>query len=850
MSVRSAPGATAAPGAVNEFVGRTDEMRRIASLLADSVRLLTVIGPGGIGKTRLVAEALSRLEGQPRQVYWVRLDRLARDADAAAIEDELARAVIGADFSGRSAREAMVDTLRAMAGPGRALPVVLVLDSCEHVLDSAAAVTAELLEAFGELTVVVTSRTQLGWVDEYLVPVPPLSRQQAVTLFRGRAAVAGHPADDPAQLPIVEEICRHLHDHPLCIRLAAARLSRRTLPMILDELSGGPGDSRLDWTSATGPAADPRHSGIGAVIAWSVDLCEARERLLFERMSVFAAGHEQTRSNDDEAPGGGAGAELAAIVAVCADDTNAGLAPGDIEELLERLVDRSLVTLHLGAESARYSLPESFRLFGARRLRARADERISLIARHRRYYRDRVLRAGSQWFGAGEPEILEWARISWDNLELAVHGALEDDDAATAGLEIAVGLIAVRVPFFRGSLRESRRWTEHALAADRAPASLRVTALAMLAWICLCQGDHDEAGNLLDRCVALCGADPEERAERSGDRELPAPVDFARGCELMLVHRDPRAVAVFARARARATAAGDLCGAAQCELFEALAAAFLAEPEPALRITGRHLENAVAANARWARSWAELARAIALIRCGDPERALPLGRNALAAQLAMRDAWGTVWAVHIRAWALGATLSTIDGSARGADELRVERATEIARLIGGAATLRARLGVRLDSLGPFAAETETAAETARAVLRPAAFATAEREGAALRPEFREVERMALGILSMTRLPAGHPVWRQRPSRWHELSAAEQDVAVLAAAGWTNTAIATRRGSSIRTVDVQMAAVLHKLMIGTRADIAALVPAGYRDAVAAAAARRPRRSRRRAPRPGA
>ena len=225
-------------------------------------------------------------------MYWVRLDRLARGADAGAIEDEIARAVVGADFSGRSAREAIADTLRAAAGPGRALPAVLVLDSCEHVLDSAAAVTAELLEALGELTVVATSRTPLGWFDEYLVPVAPLSRQQAVALFRGRAVDAGRPVDDSAQLPIVEEICRRLHDHPLYIRLAAARLSRRTLSAILDELSGGPGDGRLDWTSGPDSAADPRHSGIGAVIAWSVDLCEARERLLFERMSVFAAGHE------------------------------------------------------------------------------------------------------------------------------------------------------------------------------------------------------------------------------------------------------------------------------------------------------------------------------------------------------------------------------------------------------------------------------------------------------------------------------------------------------------------------------------------------------------------------------
>ncbi|MFQ6228394.1 hypothetical protein [Nocardia sp. NPDC002869] len=158
-------------------------------------------------------------------MYRVRLDRLPEGADATAIDEELARVVVGADFSGRSAREAIVRALRRPAG--RVLPAVLVLDSCEHILDSAATVTADLLDAVDELTIVATSRTPLGWVDEYLMPVPQLSREEAVALFRGRAAAAGHPVDDPAQRAIVAEICRHLHDHPPCIRLAAARLARR-----------------------------------------------------------------------------------------------------------------------------------------------------------------------------------------------------------------------------------------------------------------------------------------------------------------------------------------------------------------------------------------------------------------------------------------------------------------------------------------------------------------------------------------------------------------------------------------------------------------------------------------------
>lgn len=410
------------------------------------------------------------------------------------------------------------------------------------------------------------------------------------------------------------------------------------------------------------------------------------------------------------------------------------------------------------------------------------------------------------------------------------------------------------MPFFRGALREARRWTELALAAaaGREPVRLRGTALALLGWICLCQGGHGDTARLLDECVALYDTEPSARTgwrrEPDRDLELPAPVEFVRGGELLLVYGDPRAVTVLGRARTRAIAAGDIGGAAQYELFEALAAAFLAEPATALRITGEHLDNATRAGARWARTWAELARAIALTRCGDPAQALALGRRALAEQVAMNDAWGTVWAVHIRAWSLAGMLG--DGSGAAARELEQPRATEIARLLGGAATLRERLGVRIDNLGPFATETRAARAAAHGVLGDEAFTAAEREGAALRPESDEVARMALGTLSLTELPADHPIRRQRPSRWRELSAAEHEVAVLAAAGWTNTAIAARRGSSVRTVDAQLASVLHKLMIRSRGDIAGLVPPDHHDLVAAEAARRPRRPRRREARPGA
>ncbi len=809
-------------------------------------RLVTLIGAGGIGKTRLATEAVARFHRAKRvPVHWVRLAVLARGADATAIEEQIAGAVIETDFSGRSAWDAVLGTLRRSDAAGRAVRTILVMDNCEHVLDGAGAVIADLLDAVPGLTVLATSREAIGWVDEQLVPVPALSAEQALVLFGARAALAGHPLDRGDTGPAAA-ICRHVHNHPLYIRLAAARLSRQPLPLILRDLTGEAGDRRLQWQHGPRVGADARHRGIRDVIAWSYELCGEKERLLFDRLSVFAAGYDADVDSTDAAVQD-IGAELEAVAAVCSDDEPGGLARTEIEGLLERLVDQSLVSIHLSETTVRYSLTETFRVFAQQRLNERPAEADRLARRHRRYYRDKVVAAQASWYGPDEQVMLEWARAAWDNLQCAMAGSIATPGEAAVGLEIAAGLIALRTPFFTGSLRELRRWAERALAASRdldpEPVPLQVVTMSLIAWVGLCQGLHRDAALLLDECVARClpgTADrPNWRADPDRDLGLPAAVEFARGAELMLAHSDMRAIAVLARARARFAAEGNAGGVAMSELFEALAAAFFGTPEQALETSRAHYRNAESSGAPWASSWAALAWVIASGKHGDPNEALGLGRATLSNQLAMRDRWGAAWAVQIQAWTL-ARLVAAAGDDPAVDV--TAHARDIARLLGGGATLRAGLGVNIDNLGPFAAETGFAAETARNILGDTDFADAEREGGQLRPDFGEVAQLALGNLSMDRLPVEHPVRRGRPSPWQQLSVAEQEVALLAAAGWTNTAIAARRGSSYKTVDAQMAAVLNKLMIGSRGEIHALVPPDRRSQVTKEAARRPQRGR--------
>ncbi|WP_063002289.1 ATP-binding protein [Nocardia mikamii] len=808
-----------AAGSAEEFIGRHRELDHLATALLARRRLITVVGPGGIGKTRLVAEAVDRFRRATEDpVPWVRLARLPKGADATVVADEIVRSVVGHDFSGRASWEALIETLTDGSVPQ---PLV-VIDNCEHVLAGAGAAIAALLDAVPTVTVVATSRGRIGWVDEQVLRVPPLADHQAIELFCRRAELTGTPVADTET---VRSICRHLNNQPLHIRLAAARLFRQPLRAIARDLTGEQSDRRLMWSADPQFGAEERHRAIGDVIAWSFDLCGDGERLLLERMSVFAPGGEQGNSDVDVVE---SGADLDAVRTICGGPDGAGLdlPPEQIEGLLERLADQSLVSVHLSGDRARYSLLESIRVFAQQRVAVRDGcEPQRLAARHRRYYRDRVCAARTEWFSHRERELLDWASASWDDLLSAVEGSMVTPGEAVVGLEIVHGMIALRVPFFRGSLRDARCWAKQAVEATRdaepEASRLRLATRAAVAWLCLCQGRPDDASRILRECAAACLADEDAQrawlADPVPDRAMPGAVEFAAGCHLMLTHADVRALVVLARARDKFTAAGDFGNAAMSELFEALTAAFLGNRDQARTITRRHLDNTARAQGEWATSWAEIAWIIAETKYGDGQRAIARARSTLARQISMRDAWGAVWTVHALIWALSRALTPgSDVSATAADT---------AKLVGAAEALRRRLGVEIAHLRPFATETAHAIERIRKALGPNRFEALRQEGTTLRPPMAHVARLARGEVS----PEGRRASSGGAARsWDHLTRAEQEVAILAAAGWTNAAIATRRGSSRRTVDAHIAAVLRKLMIDSREEIAALIPPGRRD----------------------
>ncbi|MBF6302471.1 AAA family ATPase [Nocardia amamiensis] len=838
------------PAPTQNFVGRSRELEELNDLLL-STRLITLTGPGGIGKTRLAAEAIRRVKANNSgvRVHWVRLARLPAGSDHAAVERETTRVVIEADFSQRSGWEALLDTLTRVDDAGHPPRTIVVFDNCEHVLDPLLQFVTDLLDAVPDLTVLTTSRTHLGWIDEHVKNVPPLTKEQALALFQQRVELTGHEVTGEDEVQIAAEICRHVHHHPLYIQLAAARRRYQSLAGIRDELSGRADDQRMHWSTGPRSGVDPRHRRVTHVIRWSYELCSDQERLLFDRLSVFAAGYD-TNPDDNAASTAAAevGADLAAIQAVCGDDADdcddsqarTALPRAEIQHVLERLVDQSLVTVHITTSTVRYSLLESLRMFAWQQLCGRTsdgvDQSVCLAHRHLRYYRDRVTDAAARWFSPDERDLVDWARASWDNILTAIETSLTSPSTAEAGLEICMGLIALRVPFVRGRMQDIRRWTERCLAATEAatpqPTALQVAARSTTAWMAVRQGQSDDANRMLEDCVAAFFPD----ADRAGWRDkpetdfgFPPQLELAIGTEKFMHNRDPRAVTVLERARDKFHDLGNPGGEMMAGMFAGFAAGLLGSPQQAHEISERCLEHARASDAEWAASWAELSRAVVLIEHGDPKEALDLLRHAMSHQLLVRDQWGAAWAVELWIWALAALITT-----HSSDHHRNRAAAvKIAYLVGGVSAVRARLGVDIASMGTFADQSRRAAAVARKELGSAAYTAAEKRGAQLSSAGNEVHRLALGELIMDSAPPPAP-----ETPWHTLSKPQLEIAILVAAGYTNRAIAELRGVSRRTIDAQVAAIFSKLRISSRRDVVAKIPAHHMPEVEAAARKRP------------
>jgi predicted ATPase/class 3 adenylate cyclase len=382
------------PEELTSFVGRESVTREAASLIASN-RLVTLVGSGGIGKTRSAIQIGSRsVDRFPEGVWFVDLSRTSEGSEVTA-------AAMGAlglrDKTGLSP----IDQLSSYLGSRNCL---LIVDNCEHVIASAAEMVEQILKRCGKVSVLATSREPLRTPGETVFRVPSLELpagdsweafigSEAVKLFAQRARSNNQAFElGPGDMEAVSEICKQLDGIPLAIELAAARLRSLSLEDIRTRLR-----DRFRLLVAGDRTATPRQKTLRAAIEWSTDLLSAEERLVFDRLSVFRGGWS-----------------MPAAESVCSDES---LSEWDVLDLVSSLVDKSLVVLE---DTGRFKFLESLRQIAEENLSRRDGEPARTQAKHLEYYAAMLREAGPQLEGSSQPEWFARFDLERDNL-LAAH---------------------------------------------------------------------------------------------------------------------------------------------------------------------------------------------------------------------------------------------------------------------------------------------------------------------------------------------------------------------------------------------------------------------------------------------
>ncbi|WP_052852889.1 BTAD domain-containing putative transcriptional regulator [Streptomyces avicenniae] len=437
------------PAATTDLIGRTDSVGEIRARVRAG-RLVTLTGPGGVGKTRLAVEVAAQLAEEYEDGVW--LVELAAQAPTTPSDDELAELVAATlgvrDDSGTGSPPGgrpytlpgrLTDALR-----GRHL--LLVLDNCEHVVEAAARLARALLRHAPGVRILATSQEPLDVAGEQVWPVPPLdlpdpaasaaasARASAVQMFlaRARAALPGlELTDDNA--PLVAAICRRLDGIPLALELASARVRVLGVHELAERL-----DDRFRLLTTGRRDAPARQQTLRAMIDWSWELLTAAEQTVLRRLAIHSDG-----------------CSLEAAEAVCAGE---GVQPAEVLDLLARLVDRSLVFVVQEAYGPRYRLLESVGAYCLEQLRAGEYDRVRRV--HALYYASLAERADPFLRGERQQQWLRRLDAETANVRAALDGAAAGGDGR---LMLRLGSAMVWYWFLRGRLGEAKRSLTRAL---------------------------------------------------------------------------------------------------------------------------------------------------------------------------------------------------------------------------------------------------------------------------------------------------------------------------------------------------------------------------------------------------
>jgi non-specific serine/threonine protein kinase len=764
------------PIEVTGFVGRQRELAELAELTS-TARLVTVTGPGGVGKTRTALRAAAQLAGEFAD--GVCMAELSGLRDAELLPNTVANCLGLSEAGVRNRLDAITEYLRDRE-------LLLILDTCEHMVDACAMLADVLLRATTSVTVLATSRQPLDVPGEHVFAVPPLPVDgDAVELFAQRAAtvVPGFVVDDSNREAVLA-LCRRLDGVPLALELATVRLRALSLEQLSSRL-----EDRFRLLTGGRRAALPHHQTLRTATEWSYDLCTPAEQLLWARLSVFAGGFVITAAED-----------------VCAGP---GLPRDDVLPTLIGLVDKSVV-LRVDDGASRYRLLDTIREFGAEKLTSSGDG-PAMRDRHLDRYVALAERFGEHF---AEDQLARYHELRAEHADIraAIETALGAGRAplleagsapvmaaggapllAAGGDSAAARLVTALYGYWHiaGLPREGRYWLTKVL--ERFP-----------------DPSPERAALLITRCYLVTGAEADGREGIAIAEQLGEPLIAARGylyLHLALAASGRLADAALAGAVAgeRLTVLGDCVGLhcldAQLSQMHAVAG----QPELALARCASGLARPVASEEVWETSYLHYTSGLALFQQGEYEQSAAEEYTALAAKHKLGDTMGIAHCLEVLAWVA----------------VRQERHERAAWLLGAAGSLWQRTGRRVSGnpfLEEFHQQAVQAASAGLGGLGADRYQTVAERGA--RHPLDDIVTLAVTDANELPRPAPPPgTGRRQTDLPGGLTGREYEIALLVADGLSNREIALRLVISKRTVDAHVEHTFAKLGVSSRVQLA-------------------------------
>ncbi|TCN44211.1 putative ATPase [Kribbella orskensis] len=749
------------PAELTSFVGRRRALADTRRLLSSS-RLLTLTGVGGVGKTRLALRMAAEVRRTFGDGVWF--------VELAALRDP---ALLGLTLAQR------LELSRVSANPTADLAeyledrhLLLVLDNCEQVAEACAVLVSKLLAAAPQLRILATSRHVLGVEGEQVLSVPPLStppveapvadagQYESVVLFadRVRAVLPEFVIGETNRAQVIE-VCRRLDGVPLALELAAVWMRTLSLSQILDRL-----EDRFRLL-ATGRQARPaRQRALDAAVGWSYDLCSPAERMLWDRLSVFAGGFDLEGAEE-----------------VCSGD---GIPCDAVLNLVAGLVDKSIITRMMGTAhtAAWYDMLTTIGQYGGLRL-AEAGQTREFRFRHRDYYRSLAARWEAESFGPRQADWYLQLRREHDNLRAALDFCLAEPGEGPAALEIAA---PIWMFWFAGFLREGHRYLSRAIDAAPEQTPTRAKGLWAGSYLASFLDEAEQATRLL--------TEYEELAERYDDDHMRARIAELSGHMLILQGDLVGAVAQLERGLVGHRAVGDVQGEFDVLILLSAATFFLGDPrvEDFGRQAYELTESRGADSAKGYALWT-----IGLVQWRDHnqfDKATLSLRESIRLWQPVNDRTGMGFSVQALSWCAGSDAPD-------------ERA---ARLMGASRAVWRSNGAYVVGMTPYSQFDDQTEQRIRSTVGDEVFDAAFAQGAAY--SFEQAVALALGEETERDGAA-------KPGMAGRLTRRELEIAGLVGEGLSNREIAARLVISQRTAETHVEHILTKLGFSSRAQIA-------------------------------